>query len=238
MKRISLLGGLKDRTLAEKALVEEYSLKQIIQAVDNRESSRANAEALRNRPTGNVNRLDKVEGQYKGSSLEARMNHLQEEMEEVMKLRQIGKYSGRHKGEGEREQCMYERHKAGQKCLAEERTCNTCGDRGHFGMSKMCKKKKKDVRRVKKEKKETTSEDSNTEEEMEVNRVVRDKVWPGTSSKARKRNVRHITLVNSKDEGTGVLCMPRARARGVSCMPRTRARGEPCMPRVRAGGGM
>ena len=71
MKRISLLGGLKDRTLAEKALAEEYSLKQIIQAVVNRESSRANTEALKNRPTGNVNQLNKVEGQYKGGSLEA-----------------------------------------------------------------------------------------------------------------------------------------------------------------------
>ena len=136
-------------------------------------------------------------------SLEARMNHLQVEMEEVMKLRQVGKYSGRHKGKGEKEQCprcTYEKHEAGQKCPAEKRTCNTCRDRGHFGMSKMCKKKKKkDKRRVKKEQKETTSEDGDVEEEMEVNRVVKDKVWPGTSSKARKRNVRHITLVNSKD---------------------------------------
>ena len=60
-------------------------------------------------------------------------------------------------------------------------------------MSKMCKKKKKYVRRVKKEKKETTSEDSDTEKEKEVNWVVRDQVWPGTSGKARKRNIRHIT---------------------------------------------
>ena len=65
MKRISLLGGLKDRTLAEKALAEEYSLKQIIQAAVNRESSRANAEALRNRPTGNVSRLYEVEEQQR-----------------------------------------------------------------------------------------------------------------------------------------------------------------------------
>ena len=36
MKWISPLGGLKDRTLAEKALAEEYSLKQIIQAAINR----------------------------------------------------------------------------------------------------------------------------------------------------------------------------------------------------------
>ena len=47
--------------------------------------------------------------------------------------------------------------------------------------------------RVKEEQKETYSEDSDTEEEKEVNRVVRDQVWPGTSGKAKKRNVRHIT---------------------------------------------
>ena len=28
-------------------------------------------------------------------------------------------------------------------------------------------------------------------------------MWPETCGKARKRNVRHITLVNSKDEGAG-----------------------------------
>ena len=61
-------------------------------------------------------------------------------------------------------------------------------------MSKMCrKKKKKAVRLVKEEQKETTSEDSDTKEEKEVNWVVGDQLWPGTSGKAMKRNVRHIT---------------------------------------------
>ena len=86
-----------------------------------------------------------MEGKYKGGSIDARINHLQAELEDVMKLRQVGKYSGRHKGE-EKEQCTrctYEKHEEGQRCPAEERKCNTCGDRGHFGMSKMCKNKKK-----------------------------------------------------------------------------------------------
>ena len=54
------------------------------------------------------------------------------ELEEVMKLKQVGKYSGRHRGEGEKDQrprCTYERHESGQKCPAEDRTCSTCGDR-------------------------------------------------------------------------------------------------------------
>ena len=112
-------------------------------------------------------------GQYKGNSIEAKMNHLLEEMEEVRKLRKICKYSSRRKGEGEKEQwprCTYEMHEAGLQCMAAERTCNTCGDRGHFGMSKLCRcKKKKAARQVKKEQKETTSKSRDIKEEKEVN---------------------------------------------------------------------
>ena len=42
-------------------------------------------------------------------------------------------------------------------------------------------KKKKDARRVKEELKETTKEDSDTKEEKEVNRVIRDQVWLGVA---------------------------------------------------------
>ena len=80
-----------------------------------------------------------------------------------------------YKGGSLEVRCTYEKHEAGQKCPAEERTCNTCWDSSHFGKSKLCsKKKKKATRWVKEELKETTSEDSDTEEEKEVNRVVRD----------------------------------------------------------------
>ena len=116
MKRISLLGGLKDKTLAEKALAEEYTLKE------------------------------------------------------------------------QCPRCTYEKQEAGQRCLAEERKCNRCGDRGHFGMLKMCKKKKT-ARRVNEELEETTSDGSDSEEEKEVNRVVRDQVWPRMSGKAKRRSV-------------------------------------------------
>ena len=216
MKRISLLGGLKDRTLAEKALAEEYDLKQIIQAAVNRESSKANAEALRNRPTG---------------SLEARMNHLMEEMEEVRKLRQIGKYRSRHKDKGEKEQCpryTYKKHEAGQKGPAEDSMCNIYRDKGHFGVSKLCRKKeKKAARRVKEERKETSSESSDTKEEKEINRVIRDQMWPETCGKARKRNVRHIMVEGhmNKDEGAGRRVRTRPRARGVWVCTRPRSWG-------------
>ena len=159
---------------------------------------------MRSRPTGNVNRLEVEEAQYKGGNLEARMNHLQVELEEVRKLKQVGKYSGRHKGEGEKDQrprCTYERNEAGQKCPAEDRTCNTCGEKGHFAMSKLCtKKKKKAARRVKEEQKDTSSESSDTEGEQEVNRIIREQTWPGTSATARRRDVRQITTEGTKDE--------------------------------------
>ena len=52
----------------------------------------------------------------------------------------------KHKRKGEKGQCLrctYEKYKAEQKCQVEERMCNTCGDRVHFGMSRMCRKKKR-----------------------------------------------------------------------------------------------
>ena len=84
MKRISILGGLRDRTLAEKALAQEYTLKQLIRAAVNRESFKANAEALQVGPTRNVNRLIKVEEQWRwGGDINARIGHLQAELEDA-----------------------------------------------------------------------------------------------------------------------------------------------------------
>ena len=134
-------------------------------------------------------------------TLEARENHLKEELEEVRRLRQVGNYSGRHKGEGEKDQCprcTYERHKAGQRCPAEDRPCKGCGEKGHFRAANMCtKKKKKTTRRRKEEPKDTSSESSSDdEEEKEVNRVVQERVGPGTRDKARKKGTGHGTHEN------------------------------------------
>ena len=53
-------------------MAEEYTLKQVIQAAVNSESSKANAEALQAGPTRNVNRLIKVEEQQRwGGYIEA-----------------------------------------------------------------------------------------------------------------------------------------------------------------------
>ena len=128
-------------------MAEEYTLKQLIQAAVNRESSKANAEALQAGTTRNVNRLVQVEEQlHLGGDINARIGQLQAELEDVKKMLKGGKHSGRHKEEEEQEQCprcTYEQHEAGQWCPAEARRCNTCGVRGHFERSRMCKRKRR-----------------------------------------------------------------------------------------------
>ena len=115
LKRISLLAGIKDRSLAEKALAEEYTLKQVIQMAINREGSRANAEALRAKSALTVQRVE-GEDMFQGGYLDAMINHQQARLEElhVRKLRQSGKYSGRWRGEEESKErcprCTYEKH--------------------------------------------------------------------------------------------------------------------------------
>ena len=53
LKRLALIAGFKDRTLAEKCLGEEYDLRQVIATAVTRESSKAYAEAVKV-PEGSV----------------------------------------------------------------------------------------------------------------------------------------------------------------------------------------
>ena len=66
LRKMAILAGLKDRTLAEKAIGEEYSLTQIIQTAISRESSRANVDAMQGlqrhgTPTYRVQRYEEQE---------------------------------------------------------------------------------------------------------------------------------------------------------------------------------
>ena len=45
MQRMSLIASMRDRTLAEKSIAEEYSLNQVIRARVNWVTSKANVEA-------------------------------------------------------------------------------------------------------------------------------------------------------------------------------------------------
>jgi hypothetical protein len=49
LKRMALIAGMKDRSLAEKCIREEYTLKQVVQAGVNRENSKATLRRCRPR---------------------------------------------------------------------------------------------------------------------------------------------------------------------------------------------
>ena len=46
LKRMSFLGGLKDRNLAENAIMEEYKMQQLTQAATNRKKSKTNTDTM------------------------------------------------------------------------------------------------------------------------------------------------------------------------------------------------
>ena len=64
----------------------------------------------------------------------------------------------------------------------------------------MCRRKRKATRRVKEDREETSCGDSETEEE--VNMIDRYRGWPGTTTKAKGRIVRHIATEHFKAPGT------------------------------------
>lgn len=187
LKRMSLIAGMKDRTLAEKALAEEYNLTQLIQAGINRESSRANVEAMKAKPTPSVNKLEDTDMDHK-------LDQIRSDLENVMRVRQSGKYSGRYKApepninkEKACQKCTYT-HATG-RCPADGRHCNACRLEGHFARSPLCKgeasKKKKPRFTARRVEDETPTPTDESEEEWEpVARI--DRVWPGVQSGTTK----------------------------------------------------
>ena len=179
MQRMSLIAGMKDRMLAEKAIAEEYTLKQVIQGGGNRESIKANVEAMQARPHTNVHRVeDKL---YQGGDMDARINYLHAELEDVMKIRKSRKYSGRtssfqEETRGDKcKKCTYE-HGEG-RCPAEGRKCNICNAEGHFARSPLCtasttkgNQRRATTRRVE-DKDNHLTEASSDSEQKEVKRV-------------------------------------------------------------------
>jgi hypothetical protein len=135
MQWMSLIAGMKDRSLAEKFFAEEYTLTQVIQEGVNRESSKANMEAMQARPHGNVHRVEDRDNQ--GGDLDAKINHLQEELKEVMRVRKSGKYSGRFSQDNSKgDKCKKYTYEHGEgRCPVDGRRCNVCGGEGHFAKS-------------------------------------------------------------------------------------------------------
>ena len=115
LKRLALIAGFKDRSLAEKCLGEEYDLRQVIATAVTRESSKANAEAVKVQEASSVKQINPEEGDW----IE-KLRKIQGDVETVMKLQQKGTYSGLSKEICSK--CTFEHEKDG-KCPAVGREC-------------------------------------------------------------------------------------------------------------------
>ena len=153
--------------------------------------------------TISINRLERTEtgestGSYIGGEVEAQINHLRlqmEELEMVARLQKAGRFSGRYKDPDRKEKCnkcTYS-HTASRKCPAEGKTCDTCGEVGHFTKSPLCKKTKSSSTRKKAEQRTnrvqdedsvSVSEDSDVEQVDRLHTLTPRKTdtvkWPGT----------------------------------------------------------
>ena len=151
LKKMAILAGLKDRTLAEKAIGEGYSLTQLIQTAVSRETSRANVDAMQGlqKSSTSVYKLQDCEEIDPGAAeVDARINLLRARMEEleIYKIKQAGRYSQRFRPpsqEPEEKQrcrkCTFS-HRPDRRCPADGRNCDSCGQEGHFAKSALCKK--------------------------------------------------------------------------------------------------
>ena len=136
LKRMALIAGMRDRTLAEKLLAEKYTLDQEIQTGVTRETSKSNAEAMQPRITKGVQWVDEEK-----PDLESRVAMLQKEMEEVKLIRKHGKYSTRYKPpDSSQATCPACTMRRGDTCPAADRVCNTCGKKVTFNVRSTVKR--------------------------------------------------------------------------------------------------
>ena len=86
----------------------------------------------------NIHRVE--EKLFQGGDMYARINYLQAELEDVMKIRKRGKYSGRSTNEDNKgDRCKKCTYKYGDgRCPVDGRKCNVCGADSHFESFPLC----------------------------------------------------------------------------------------------------
>ena len=89
LARMALIGGMKDRSLAEKALAENYELKTTIETMKTRESIKANAVAMRGLAAG-TEEVKRLRSDLAGEeSMEEEIDRLERNLQ-IMRLRNDG----------------------------------------------------------------------------------------------------------------------------------------------------
>ena len=196
LKRLALIAGFKDRSLAEKRLGEEYDLRQVIATAITRESSKSNAEAVKVHEAGTVKQVHREEEGMKDT-----LEKLRGDMQTVMKLQQKGKYSGSAKKTCPN--CTFEHEREG-KCPAVGRECRRCGQEGHFSRSSICKGrtiKSSTTRRVGDDDLPSDWEEANysSGDEDVVCRVEEeDRKWPGVQASSKTAHIRMVGRERNK----------------------------------------
>ena len=189
LKRMVLIGGMKDRALAEKALAEKYDLKTTIETMQTRETSKANATAMRGL-AADTEAIKKIE--RGDSDLDEDIEQLERELQ-IMKLRRTGKYSSKGiKGEEKKCRKCSTSHSREEECPAKGKTCYKCEGFDHFARSPACPGKKTSAKRLEESQssEDSSSEDTPSSTSRNVKRVQRE--WPGSRSHAQNRTLKRV----------------------------------------------
>ena len=203
LARMALIGGMKDRSLAEKALAENYELKTTIETMKTRESSKANAVAMRGLAAG-TEEVKRLRSDLVGEeSMEEEIDRLERNLQ-IMRLRKEGKYSSRRRG-GEEQKCRNcdLSHEAREECSAKGKTCYRCDGKDHFARAPACPgkpRKSKSTRKVEKVKDTSTSSDSESSTSTTGIKRVETKYWPGTAASAKLKHVRKVNSRTPKNQ--------------------------------------
>ena len=201
LTRMALIGGMKDRNLAEKALAENYELKTTIETMKTRESSKANALAMRGLAAGTEGVKRVRSGHIGEESTDGEIDRLEQNLQ-VMKLRREGKYSSRRRG-GEESKCKNcdLHHEAREECPAKGRICYKCEGKDHYARAPACPGDK--GRRTKTTKKvEEIKNHSSTSSDSETSTTGVKRLqavhWPGTKGSAKVRQLRRVNTKSTE----------------------------------------
>ena len=203
LTRMALIGGMKDRSLAEKALAENYNLKTTIDTMKTRECSKANAMAMRGLAEGTEN-VKRVKGRkVEEYDTDEEIELMEAEMK-VMKLRKQGKFSSRRQGEDKKKcrNCNLV-HIEGEECSAKGKTCYKCEGQDHYARAPACPKSRtrgREEKTTKKVTEKTTDSDTDSISSDSGIRSVESLTWPNTAKSARPRVLRRVQAGKNKKE--------------------------------------
>ena len=180
---------MKDRLLAEKAMMEEFPLAKLVSVVSTRKSSKSNVEAMEGHKPSSIRRVpEEHRGERQlapGIFMETGMT-TEEDLDTAI-ISSLTVMKLKSKGEGDRKgscSSCTSSHETG-RCPARGKECYDCGEKNHFAKSKACTKTSSTKGRTTKKVSEADKEEDFEESDQDVKRVT---AWPGYSRTAKRGN--------------------------------------------------